>query len=127
MIRDRLTREGYHGRISVALDEEEGEVVRVYQEILRLRRANPDLGRFVGSVAFADDEFILPLQAADMLANLTFRWFKDRLRGNANPQEMPEPLKSLILDPRTGYGMDYEQEFWDAEALDRGLADLLGK
>ena len=127
MIRDRLTREGYNGRISVTLDEEEGEVIKVYQEILRLRRANPDLGRFVGAISFADDEFILPLQAADMLANLTFRWFKDRLHGSANPQEMPEPLKSLIIDPRTGYGMDYEQEFWDAEALDRGLAELLGK
>lgn len=126
MIRDRLRRENYAGRICVTFDWEEGAVVGAYQEVLRLRLANPDLARFIGAVSFADDEFALPLQAADMLANLTYRWFKDRMEGRADPQQMPDPLKSLILDPKTGFGLDYEQELWNGEALDKALQVFLG-
>jgi hypothetical protein len=125
LIRNRLHKEQYNGRISVTLDEEEGQVIHLYGEILRLRRANPDLGRYIGAACFADDEFIPPLQAADVIAGLTYLWFKERMAGTANASEPLEPLKSLLVSPETGLGLDYEDELWDADALDAGLDKLL--
>ncbi len=126
LLRNRLKSENYQGRISVTFDEEEGTVIPFYKAISRLRKADPELGKYIGAVSFADDTFIIALQAADMLANLTSRWFKDRSEGKATSNEMPEPLNSLVKWPNTDYGLDYEQELWDAEALDRGLAKFLG-
>jgi hypothetical protein len=100
-------------------------VIRFYKAILRLRKINPNLGNYIGAVSFADDRFIIPLQAADMLAYLTGRLFHDRMAGKARAVELPEPLKSLIVSPDSGYGMDYEQELWDAERLGRELHNFL--
>ena len=55
LIRNRLDRERYQGRISITLDEEEGAVISLYKSILRLRRCDPVLGRYIGAVSFADD------------------------------------------------------------------------
>jgi hypothetical protein len=125
-IRERLRAENYDGRIEFTLDEEEGSVVAMYKDILALRKSRPDLGRYIGAVCFADDTFFVPLQAADMLANLTYRWFQDRIAGKASADELPEPLKSLIISPETGRRL-VESELWDASALDEGIDTLLGK
>lgn len=124
LIRNRLHSEKYDGRISICVDEEEGAVVGLYRSILRLRKSNPDLGKYIGCVCFADDNFIIPLQAADMLANLTGRWLKDRSDGIAT-EDVPEPLSSLLKWPNTMYDLDYEQEFWNKEALDRALGEFI--
>jgi hypothetical protein len=126
LIRNRLRAEGFNGRLSITLDEEEGAVIGFYNSIARLRKADPELGKYIGAVCFADDTYILPLQAADMLANLTARWFRDRSEGKATADNMPEPLNSLVRWPNTNYGLDYEQELWDAEILDRELTKFLG-
>lgn len=127
LIRNRLHAERYPNRIAVTFDEEEGTVIGFYKAILGLREANPDLGNYIGSVSFADDQFIIPLQAADMLAYLTGKWFHDRMSGKARTDELPEVLKSLLVSPDSCYGMDYEQELWDAERLGQELNNFLRK
>jgi hypothetical protein len=125
-IRDRLHQEQYERRISFVLDEEEGSVKALYSDILALRRSHADLGKYIGAVCFADDNFYVPLQASDMLANLTYRWFGDIVSGNVSKTDaLPEPLKSLLVDPRTGRSLDVENEFWTATDLDQGITDLL--
>jgi hypothetical protein len=126
LIRDRLHKERYESRITFTLDEEEGTTVELYRDILKLRKSRPDLGRYIGAVCFADDTFLVPLQAADMLANLTYRRFHDRMTSKASTDQLPEPLKSLIVSPETGRALDHEQELWDASALDAGINTLLG-
>jgi hypothetical protein len=93
LIRNRLAAEDYNGRISVTFDEDEEYVVKSYRIIRRLRCANPDLGRYIGAVSFADDTFLLPLQAADMLANLTSRFYRVRLLDKDAP--VPPLLERL--------------------------------
>ncbi|MBZ5535347.1 MAG: DUF3800 domain-containing protein [Acidobacteriia bacterium] len=127
MIRKRLVSEGYDGRISITMDEEEGAVVNLYNSLVRLRKIDPLLGKYVGAVCFADDEYILPLQAADMLANLTSRWFSDIKNGKATREEMPKILGSLVTRPGTQYGLDYTSEMWAAEDLNRALNHFLGR
>jgi Protein of unknown function (DUF3800) len=125
LVHDKLTAVSYQGRICVTLDEEEGSAIKIYQDILRLRKSNPELGRYIAAVSFADDEFVIPLQAADMLANLTYRFL---CAENVNPgrkDDMPEPLKSLLISSSTGQGPEYIHELWSAENLDKALAVLL--
>jgi hypothetical protein len=127
-IRDRLHKEKYERRISFVLDEEEGSVRALYSDILALRKSRAELGKYIGAVCFADDEFYVPLQASDMLANLTYKWFLDVLSGKVSKTgAIPEPLNSLLVDPATGRGLDIENEFWTADALDQGITELLNK
>jgi hypothetical protein len=124
MIRDSLTEESFEGRITFTLDEEEGSVIALYKDILRLRQWRPDLRRLIGAVCFADDEFIVQLQAADLLANLTYKWYREKVEGRAKGVEPPELLKGLLVDPCTGYAF-VRNELWDAERLEYGIQQLI--
>lgn len=73
LIRDRLYKERFKSRITFTMDEEEGTAIELYKDIVKLRKSRPDLAQYIGAVCFADDTFFVPLQAADMLANLTYR------------------------------------------------------
>jgi hypothetical protein len=126
LIRNKLVSVNYNGKICVTIDEEEGSAIKMYQDILKLRKANPDLGQYIGAVSFADDTFIVPLQAADMLANLTYRYLCTESVSPGPEDDMPEPLKSLIISPHTGEGPEYIHELWSAENLDKALGVLLG-
>jgi hypothetical protein len=123
MIRDRLRDENYLGRITFTLDEEEGSAVELYRDIIGLRRSRPDLGHYIGAVCFADDRYLVPLQAADLFANLNYRWLRDRTLGKASAEELPEPLKSLIVDP-AGRSIDLHDELWNEDALRSGIEQL---
>lgn len=125
LIRNRFHKAGYDNRITFVLDEEEGSVVALYKDILGLRKSRPDLGKYIGAVCFADDTFYTQLQAADMLANLTYRYTLDVIAGKTDGKTLPEPLRSLLIDPVTQQAADIEQEAWTAEAINAGLADLL--
>jgi hypothetical protein len=129
LIKDRLNDEGYEGRISFVLDEEEGSAVELYRDISRLRKSRPELGTYIGAVCFADDEFYVPLQASDMLANLSFGYLRDRALGNigSSEEDVPEVLKSLLVKPSGGDPIDIRQELWGAKELDEGIDELLGR
>jgi len=118
MIKNRLRAEGYDGRITFVLDEEEGSAVGLYKGILSLRKSRRDLGAYIGAVCFADDTFYVPLQACDMFANLTYKWFDDIARGLASKDKPPEILEGLLLEHRI------ENELWTAEELDKGIAEM---
>jgi hypothetical protein len=91
----------------------------------RLRRKDHELGTLLGAVSFADDSFILPLQAADILANLTTRWFRDRAAGVAQADEPPPLLQRLLMSPEHGYGLEYRTELWNGDALRKHLSHFV--
>jgi hypothetical protein len=126
LIRDRVHEEQCEERITFALDEEEGSVIALYEDILKLRKSRPLLGYYIGAVCFADDKFMLPLQSADMLASLTYAWLRDRSLGLAD-ENPTGALKSLTTDPISGRSLDFHSELWDAPHLDEALGTLLGK
>ena len=55
--------------------------MKFYNVVSRLRRVDPELGWLIGAVCFGDDTYSVPLQAADILANLTYKWFIERRQG----------------------------------------------
>jgi hypothetical protein len=118
-IRERFHKDDYQGRMAIAFDEDYKYVKKTYTLIQQLRHQDVILGKLIGSVAFADDEFVLALQAADILANLTNRWFHDRMVGKASEDAPPEMLKRLLMGPGRHEGVVYCTELWDSEVLDR--------
>lgn len=126
LIRDRLRKEQYTNRIAVTFDEDETYAGKWYRTICRLRKANADLGHYIGAVSFADDTFILPLQAADVLTGLTGQWFRTRAAKGDAP--MPPMLDRVLRSPDVpGHGVDMEEELWDGPALNKSWKELVWK
>jgi hypothetical protein len=117
LVRERFVAQGHQDRISVTFDEDESSAIEFYKVTFKLRKRNPELGKLIGAVCFADDGFIIPLQAADILANLTSKWFKDRLTGKASETEVPALLRRLLMAPEAGFGLEYKTELWNAKEL----------
>ncbi|MFY9908976.1 MAG: DUF3800 domain-containing protein [Candidatus Sulfotelmatobacter sp.] len=124
LIRNRLTNVG-DLRLSLTLDEDETYAMKFYSVVSRLRRTDSDLGRLIGAVCFGDDTYSVPLQAADILANLTYKWFVDRMAGKVAKDELPPLLKRLQMSPEKGYGLEYRSELWDGEALRKHLSNFV--
>jgi len=65
------------------------------------------------------------LQAADILANLTTRWFRDRATAAAQ-EGAPQPLlQRLLMSPERGYGLEYRTELWNGDALRKHLSHFV--
>jgi hypothetical protein len=119
LVRDRLVAEEYPSPICITFDDSDEYALATHKLVNRLRKSDPALRRYIAALTFADDESTQPVQAADMLASLTFRWLKERA---VNPQaQLAGPLRKLI-EHRTakGYGADLHEDFW---AKDRLLAE----
>jgi hypothetical protein len=61
-----------------------------------LRKVRPEVKEMVISISFTDDRVFTPLQAADVLANLTNRYWRGNLRQTDPVPEPPETLKLLL-------------------------------
>jgi uncharacterized protein DUF3800 len=110
-------------RISLTFDEDEPYSIACYRVISRLRKIKPDVKQLVAAITFADDELYSPLQAVDILANLTTRYWRERLEKGASAK-WPELLQRLTTAPESGYGIMWEPELWDADGIDRNWEDL---
>jgi uncharacterized protein DUF3800 len=125
LISDRLHQDNVTARITLVIDEEEGSVVSLYKDILTLRQTRQELGKYIGSICFADDEFYTPLQAADMLANHTFKYFRDIISGVGSVDVVPEVLHNIITDASKERLLDIHYEYWTAKALDDGIDEIV--
>jgi len=93
--------------IAVQMDESE-EIARFCSRYLALKRENETLRKYLGAICFADDEKHRPIQAADMLGNLTLRAWRNHLAGKDDPlafrclvfpdEGQASPLARLICD-----------------------------
>jgi hypothetical protein len=112
-------------RIMLTFDEAEDYAITTYKLVSRLRKANPEVKEMILAITFADDEHFSPLQAADLLANLTNKYWRDSL-AEASPK-VPELLKRLLTPPAPGKGvaMWHKPEFWNAAEIDTHLAAIV--
>lgn len=110
-------------RINLMFDEDEPYSLNCYRVISRLRKMNPEVKNLVSAICFGDDEIYSPLQAVDILANLTTRYWRERFEKGATAK-WPELLHRLTTAPEPGYGIMWEPELWDADGIDRNWEDL---
>jgi hypothetical protein len=108
----------------LTFDEDEEYSVKCYKLISRLRRIRPEVKSLIASISFAADDFFPPLQAADVLANLTNKYWRDNM--DAESPEPPILLKRLLTEPHkgTGVAMWRGAEFWNAKSIDKNLDGL---
>lgn len=57
-------------KLSLICDDDEGTALNCYRLYRRIKKVLPDLRPKLVSLAFADDEVFVPLQAADFLSSL---------------------------------------------------------
>jgi hypothetical protein len=111
-------------QLMLTFDEDEDYSIPCYKLISRLRKERPQVKSLIASISFAADDFFPPLQAADVLANLTNKYWRDRMN-----EESPEPsdlLRRLLTEPRKGIGVPMWRgsEFWNAKEIDKNLQAL---
>jgi len=95
--------------------------MRFHSAHKNLRRRNKTVRDNVSSIAFADDRFVTPLQAADLLACATVK----QMRKADNAWSNESPFYGLLLTDDPVYGLRYEQEYWDGETIGRHAALIL--
>jgi hypothetical protein len=122
LIRDaskRWTREKYIPRLLLTFDEDYEYSIETYKIISRLRKLYRDLTEMVRGITFADDEVISPIQAADMLANLTNAYWRYQISSEERPAEPDPLLKLLVSEPeRDGLVIWRPAELWDRKVID---------
>lgn len=98
-------------------DDAEEYSVKCYHLYRRIRTERPEVKKWISSITFADEEAILPLQAADVLAYLTADDYKQKQSGH---KSRPDYLTLAALDKfdRQRYGV----EVWDGPEIERVIA-----
>jgi hypothetical protein len=111
-------------RIALTFDEDETYSIKCYKLVSRLRKLRPEVQEMIISVGFADDEWYSPLQAADILANLSNRYWRNNI-ADTSP-EPPELLRRLVTPPASGSEMLMWQagEFWNEQEIGKRLSEL---
>ena len=114
---------GVPPRIALTFDEDEEYSLKVYRVISQLRRRYPRVKEMVTAISFADDEVYSPLQAADILATLTGRYWRERIEtGHSEPTEV---LRSLTAPSELGYGAIFDSKLWNVAEIDRELPQII--
>src|SRR5271157_1125684 len=110
----KLRSVGYEGTMSPIFDDCEQYSTRCYRMWSRWRVKEPDFGRLVPSITFADDKVYAPLQAADILAWESHKQLKQEA-ANYKPRKQ---FERLMQSTTPGYGLDYGSEVWEKSGLD---------
>lgn len=98
-------------------DDAEEYSVKCYHLYRRFRGEVPDLKRWINNICFADEEAILPLQAADVLAYLTADDYKQKVTGH---KSRPDYVVLSGLDHLNQ--QRYGAEVWDGPEIERVVA-----
>jgi hypothetical protein len=107
------------GSLQVTVDDTDAFATKILSCWLSLRRRSFQLRSLVGSFQFADDKYAPPLQAADLLANLTTRYWRE------NPHQEPQGYLKDLLTAKEDNGRPFllqtENEFINAEQIDEAI------
>jgi hypothetical protein len=96
----RTTKGGIGGLIWLSTIRKDS--IEILETWIRLKKERRDLSGSIKCVAFADDKFFYPLQAAGLLANLATRDWRE-----GAPQELPDDHHLKRIFPRDKQGSAY--------------------
>jgi hypothetical protein len=119
----RFAEENHPGFLSLLFDDDQNYSLTCHKIIARLRREKAELRKLIISIAFCEDDYFTPIQAADVFANLTSKYFRDESGPASGPPQ--GPLARLLTSHVPGYSLDCRQEYWDAEEIDKHWRDIL--
>lgn len=95
----RYIRDELHGNNLMALQFDESEdAARLYSCYKQLKEKNPTLRNFMSGICFVDDKKHPPMQAADLLGNLTLKGWRRWKRDG----ELPAALRNLVYPKASG-------------------------
>jgi hypothetical protein len=107
--------------INLTFDDSEKDAVDMLRTWIQLKKARKDLVDYVASVGFADDKRFYPLQAADLLANLTNRyWQAELVKKSPSSDRMERHLRNL-LTPEPFLPFAYRVRFVTAVEMDEAV------
>jgi hypothetical protein len=95
--------------------------MRFYSAYRKLKRLHLEIREGLSGIAFADDRFAVPLQAADLLACATVR----EVRKGEDAWGADSPFVNLLLARDSNYGLLYEQELWDRASVEKQRDGIL--
>jgi len=102
--------------INLIFDDSKGNATKMLKAWIDLKERHPRLGAIIPSIGFADDKFFYPIQAADLLANLTNRYYQ---RGPKS--EAAERLLRKLLIPDPAFKFKYLANWVTAEQMDQAV------
>jgi hypothetical protein len=107
--------------INLTFDDSEKDAVEMLRTWIQLKKANKKLVDYIASVGFADDKRFYPLQAADLLANLTHRyWQAELVKKSPSSDRMERHLRTL-LTPEEFVPFAYRVKFVTAAEMDEAV------
>ena len=105
--------------INLTFDDSEKDAVDMLRAWIQLKKARPKLIDSIPSVGFADDKRFYPLQAADLLGNLTNRYWKPQELSSAKElTDRAERHLRNLLTPDPAFQFAYRAAFVTAEEMD---------
>ncbi len=108
--------------ICMIFDDSEQYAMKAYANFSEIKKRRPEIKNRIGIIGFANDELIIPIQAADLLSYAT-----QRLQDAGGQQAWlnhPQFSKLLQAD-KSGYGTAYLSELWDVATLDNNKDNLV--
>lgn len=103
---------GQDDKFSLICDDDKATAMNCYRLYSRVKTINPELKRKLVSITFADDDELVPLQAADLLASLS------RLEAARQfHRDYYEYMPSFKALTGPGSGMYWGVSFYDTERL----------
>lgn len=116
-LKDWRTMERGIAGINLTFDYSQEDSVEILETWIKLKKESAALIGSIKCVSFADDKFFYPLQAADLLANLTTRYWK-----LGAPKQLPDDDHLKRIFPLDSEGNAYLLEhFVTAKEMDEAV------
>jgi|ERR1017187_596881 hypothetical protein len=107
--------------VCLIFDDSRDYAMQCYSNMWEIRTRHPELRKRIAGIAFGNDEYFAPLQAADLLSYATALQHR---YGNGIWSE-GSLFRNLLLDENPAYGKLYDGEHWDKESLDGQKARII--
>ena len=108
-----LEKKGQDSPITMVFDNDQAYAMKLYSLWYKLRKMNPEHGKKIGAMCFADDTIYQPLQGADVLAHQTNKFMR-----NVQEQRDVHPrFLRLLKKPTPPYVIEFISEMFDLEGL----------
>ena len=101
--------------VCLIFDDSKDYAMQCYSNMWEVKDRHPELKNRIAGIAFGNDEYFAPLQAADLLSYATtlYQRYGDGVWSEGSV------FRNLLLDENPAYGKLYDGENWDQERLEK--------